>query len=213
MNKETDHLEAGQIADNMEIDLTDSEDDDDVNEVKLECNAGERLDRSVCDTAEQELFHVAMEINGMLKKSQGVDGWPPDSSDLTLDHATESIPVKLFYFIAWTLGYSKEPAVDERVVISRSQRCKVVLITQDLVYAEAQGKKQTHKSLAVGMTVRQISGSIKLLKILHGLGHLDSSSTICKHDSALGEIIKPRNINVGRFTTIVWAIATLMKRP
>ena len=64
------------------------------------------------NTVEQEFFHVAMEINGMLKKSPGVDGWPPDSSDLTLDHGTESIPLKLFNFIAWILGYSKEPVVD-----------------------------------------------------------------------------------------------------
>ena len=205
-------IETGEIADQMDIDLTNSEDDDDdVDEVQLECNAGERMDRSVRDTTVQELFHVAMEINGMLKKSSGVDGWPPDSSDLTLDHATESIPVTLFNFIAWTLGYSGEPVVDERVVISRSQRCKIVSIIQDLVYAEAKGKKQTHKSLALGMTVRQISGSTKLLNILHGLGHSASSSTVCKHDSALAEVnntssnvIIPRSINVGRFTTIVW---------
>lgn len=80
-----------------------------------------------------------------VKKSPGVDGWPPDSSDLTFDHAIESIPVKLFNFIAWTLGYSNEPVLDERVVISRGQTCKVVSIIQDLVYAEAKGKKQTYK--------------------------------------------------------------------
>ena len=84
-------------------------------------------------------------------------------------------------------------------------------IIQDLIYAKAKGNKQTHKSLALGMTVCQISGSTKLLNILHGLGHSASLSTICKHDSALAEInntssdvIIPTNINVGRFTTIVW---------
>ena len=50
------------------------------------------------------------------KRSPGVDGWPPDPSDLTLDHATESIPVK-FNFIACTVGHSEEPVVDERVVV------------------------------------------------------------------------------------------------
>ena len=53
---------------------------------------------------------------------------------------------------------------------------------------EAKGKKQTNKSLALGMTVRHISGLTKLINILHGLGHLVSSSTACKYDSALTEI-------------------------
>ena len=76
------------------------------------------------------------------KRSPGVDGWPPDSSDLTLDHATESIPVK-FNFIACTVGHSEEPVVDERVVVSRNQRCKIVSIIEDFVYGEAKRKKQT----------------------------------------------------------------------
>lgn len=61
------------------------------------------------------------------------------------------------------------------------------------------------------MTVRRISGSTKLINILRGLGHSVSSSTVCKHDSALAEInnasddiVIPRNVNVGYFTTIVW---------
>ena len=135
----------------------------------------------------------------------------PDSSDLTLERATESIPTKLFNCIAWTLGYSNEPVMDERVVMSCSQICKVVSICQDLVYAEAKGKKQTQKSLALGMSVCQISGSTKLINILHGLGHSVSSSTVLKHDSAMASIsnasdgvIIPRNINVGHFTMIVW---------
>ena len=100
-----------------------------------------------------------MEMNRILKKSPGVDEWPPNSSDLTLDHTTTSIPVKLFNFIAWNLGYSEESVVDE---ISRSQRCKVVSIIQDFVYAEAKGKKQAHKSLALGITVH--ASNIKIDK-------------------------------------------------
>ena len=71
--------------------------------------------------------------------------------------------------------------------------------------------KQTPKSLALGMTVHQMTGSTKLINILHGLGHSVSSSTVCKHDSALASISNaadqvniPRNVNVGLFTTIVW---------
>ncbi|CAB4034870.1 Hypothetical predicted protein [Paramuricea clavata] len=199
----------GEIADMLEVDRSDSDEEDDDDEA--ENNVGESLNRNACDSAPHQLFHVAMEIRKMLKESKGSDGWRPDSSDLTIQRATESIPIKLFNFIAWTLGYSNEPVMDKRVVMSRSQMCKVVSTCQGLVYAEAKGKKQTQKSLALGMTVRQISGSTKLINILHGLGHTVSSSTVCKHDSALAsisnasdDVIIPRNINVGHFTTIVW---------
>ena len=86
-------------------------------------------------------------------------------------------------------------------------------IAQDLIYAESKGRKQTHKSLALGLAVRQLTGSTRLLTILHGLGHTASSSTVSKHDTALAvasiqdqvdEIKIPRNINPSAFTTIVW---------
>ena len=69
-------------------------------------------------------------------------------------------------------------------------------------------KKQTHKPLALGMTVCQPTGSRKL--ILYGLGHTVLSDTVFTHDSALpalqtsDSVILPRNANVGAFSTLVW---------
>ena len=62
------------------------------------------------------------------------------------------------------------------------------------------------------MATRHITGSVKLVKILHGLGHCVSPATVYKHDSALGlscdssnqDVIIPRNIIPGSFSTIVW---------
>ena len=60
------------------------------------------------------------------------------------------------------------------------------------------------------MTVRQLTGSRKLINILHGLGHTVSSDTVCTHDSALAtlqisdSVVIPRNANVGVFSTLVW---------
>ena len=62
-------------------------------------------------------------------------------------------------------------------------------LCQDLIYAESKGKKQTHKAIALGMAVRQVTGSTKMINVLHGLGHSVSSSTVCKHDSALASVI------------------------
>ena len=70
------------------------------------------------------------------------------------------------------------------VEIRPSEKAKVVSIAQDMIYAESSGKKQTRKSLALGMTVRQMTGSIRLLRILHGLGHSASTYTVYRHDNA-----------------------------
>ena len=97
--------------------------------------------------------------------------------------------------------------------ISSNKDAKIVSIAQDLIYAESKGWKQTHKSLALGMTVRQITGYIRLLRILHGLVHTSSAATVYRHDTALAivnsdsagkEMTIPRNASANTFTTIVW---------
>ena len=81
------------------------------------------------------------------------------------------MPVRLFNFIAWSVGHSQDAIMDERVPVSHSQCCKVISICQDLIYAESKGKKQTHKAIALGMAVRQVTGSTKMINMLHGFGH------------------------------------------
>ena len=110
------------------------------------------------EMAPQSFFHTALETKEILKHSGGLDGWPSDSSDLTLENAIDSVPVRLFNFIAWSVGFSEDPVMDERVAESHSQCCKVVSICQDLIYAESKGKKQTHKAIALGMAARQVTG-------------------------------------------------------
>ena len=156
-----------------------------------------------------QVFNVAMEIREIVRDAKGVEGWPPDASDLTLTNALQSIPHQLFNFISWIVGFSDEPELQDKINLAHDQCCKVASICQDLIYAEAKGRKPTHKSLALGMTVRQLTGSRKLIDILYGLGHTVSSDTVCKHDSALATlqisdfVVIPRNVNVGVFSTIV----------
>ena len=160
------------------------------------------------------MYFTALEINKLLKESTGIDAdWPPDSNDLTFTKANLSIPIMLYNFLSWCLGFTSDPVTDEKVKINPTDEKKVVSIAQDLIYAESKGRKQTHKSLALGLAVRQITGSVRLLTILHGLGHTAAASTVSKHDTALaiasiqdhGDEIKiPRNINPSAFTTIVW---------
>ena len=133
----------------------------------------------------KNMYFTALEVKKLLTESKGVDSeWPPDSHDLTLSLARQSIPVRLYNFLAWCVGYSSDPV-----------------------------ENQTHKALALGMAVRQITGSVRLLRILHSLGHTASTDTVYRHDTALAisssngaekEIAIPRNISPETFTTIVW---------
>ena len=162
----------------------------------------------------RDIYFVALEIGKLLRDSQGINaGWPPDSHDLTLTREKESIPVMLYNFLAWSVGFTCDPTMDKKVEISSKEDTRVVSIAQDLIYAESKGKKQTHKSLALGMAVRQMTGSVRLLKILHGLGHTASADAVSKHDTALAiissngdgkELKIPRNISKNIFTTLVW---------
>jgi hypothetical protein len=216
MNKGTlvyaDNVIPGEVADDLMEIRNNTQDDDD------EFNADDPLSDITQTSSQvngcsfQDFFPVAVEIKKLLQESKGIDAdWPPDSHDLTLQFARKSIPVKLYNFLAWTMGFSDQPLREERVQISGNEQTKLVSIAQDLIYAESKGRKFTHKSLALGMTVRQITGSVRLLRILHGLGHTASVATVYKHDTALAiasnrgqDIIIPRNINPGMFATVVW---------
>ena len=190
MNKGTlvyaDSVVPGEVADDlMEKDNSMQDDDDEFNEDDpLGDNIQTSSQFSGCSF--HDFFSVAMEIKKLLQESEGTDAdWPPDSHDLTLQFARESIPVKLYDFLAWAMGFSDEPLFEERVQISENEQTKLVSIAQDLIYAESKARKFTHKSLALGMTVCQITGSVRLLRILHGLGHTASVATVYKHDTAL----------------------------
>ena len=132
-----ENITIGELADDL-MDVgrhSDTEDED--SQEAFNTDIGMQIDQE--EMAPQSFFHTALEIRKLLKNSGGVDGWPPDSSDLTLENAIDSVPVRLFNFIAWSVGYSQDPIMDERVPVSHSQCCKVISICQDLIYAESKG--------------------------------------------------------------------------
>lgn len=198
-------LVPGQIADDsMDVDKTGSDNGDDD-------DCYDEMDGNSKAAEASQMLNIAMEVRRTLRDAKGVTDWPAYGSDLNLANAIQSVPQQLFNFISWIVGFSDEPELQHKVNIPHGQCCKVASICQDLIYAEAKGRKQTHQSLALGMSVRQLTGSRKLIDILHGLGHTVSSDTVCKHDSALvilqtsdDSVIIPRNTNVGVFSALVW---------
>ena len=118
MNKGTlvyvDSMSAGDVADDLMVIHTEDEDsdegDDELNDSEYTkeewTNNNKRTATWKSDSSLQQLFHAALEVRNLINESKGVHlGWPPDSHDLTLALATKSIPIKLYNFLAWCLGF------------------------------------------------------------------------------------------------------------
>jgi hypothetical protein len=120
------------------------------------------------------------------------DNWPPLASDITSESVKKTVSPILYNFVAWLLGYSNDPAESEYVDVDEKLTVKAFSICQDIVYNSSRGKTQTPKSLALAISVRQISGCSGLIDILNGLGHCVSLSTTMSYDTAIAQL----NINI-----------------
>ena len=72
------------------------------------------------------------------------------------------------------------------------------------------GKKQTPKSLALGMAVRQLTRSSQLTQILNGFGHCASHSAILTYETDLAKLsvksdsFLPKGVEKNKFTCLVY---------
>ena len=74
----------------------------------------------------------------------------------------------------------------------RKQKLREISQTTDAVTS-------FRSAIALGMTVGQVTGSTKMINVLHGLGHSVSSSTVRTHDSALASVIsKSEEVTIPR---------------
>ena len=208
-----DSMTAGAVADACQDLFTlesQSEDEDDDDDDQYEGNNNSFNRQTDAVSMNKNMYLAALEVRKLLTESKGVNSeWPPDSHDLTLSLPRESISVKLYTFLAWCLGFSSDPVNNQMVDISSSESAKVVSIAQDLIYAESKGKKQTHKSLALGMAVRQMTGSHQLLRILYGLGHTASTSTVYRHDTVLAILSsdgQEKEITINPFAVTLYSV-------
>ena len=94
--------------------------------------------------------------------------WPPTSVDFTDEIALKMIPVKLFNFISWILGFSDAPEMETYIKLEDTQMKKVLSLCQDILFVYSNGRIQTPNSLALGMTVRQLTRSSQLTDVLNG---------------------------------------------
>ena len=147
-----------------------------------------------------------------VSSSQAIQGaWPPMSGDFSIDKVKECIPVTLFNVLAWIVGASSEAKLDDYVEVSDAFHLKMLSVLQDIIYLESNGKKQTPKSLCLGLTMRHLTGSSQVLELLSKLGHCASYHSILRYDTtlaqlqlALGDVFIPAGVQKSVPTTIVW---------
>lgn len=136
--------------------------------------------------------------------------WPPNACDLSLDAALKIVPSELFNFLAWCSGASEDVTLECFVDVDNDIKRKILSIAQDIIYISFSGRRQTPKHLALGMTIRHLTGSSQLIGLLNGLGHCVSHSTVLLHDTALAlkqlkeNAVIPDGFQAEKFTTLVW---------
>ena len=157
------------------------------------------------------LYSGAMFLQALVKGAPEFDApWPPTSYDINLESAKRMVPSPLYNFLAWVLGFTADPAFDDYAKVTEEEHAKLLSLAQDIIYVSHAGRKPTPKHLALSMTIRQMTGSSGLLKIIHGFGHCASHSTTLRHDTALAElnlqssIVVPKEILPNKHTTLIW---------
>ncbi len=170
--------EQTQIWDNSNID-----DDSDDEEMDYEVPCSSQA------VALNEFYVVGLALRNCIKGVADLNTpWPPTSVDLTEQSAFRMVPVPLFNFMSWILGFSDEPDLSCFVKLSDSHSRKTLSICQDIIYIASEGRCQTPKSLALSMATRQLTRSSKLAKILNGFGHCTSHGATLTHETDLAKL-------------------------
>ena len=158
----------------------------------------------------RDLFLSSQVVKGAIDNSPRLSVRNPLlASDLGLD-AVEKIVIN---FLAWVTGLCCDPLMDSEggyvMVEDDTARRKLFSLCQDVIYLKCKGRKLVPKHLILGMTIRHITGSSKLIDIVSGLGHCMSSQAIVDYDSDLAkyraqqELIIPRGFTKS-FATCVY---------
>ena len=101
--------------------------------------------------------------------------WPPSSNFLL--SSTKNIPEMLTFFMTQLLSAKPNQSNRlERIVSS---------LSQDICYKVTRDQWKLPKHLLLGMTVRHISGSSQLIKLLNSFGHCSSHSTLLELETAM----------------------------
>ena len=141
--------------------------DDDIPPANLSLSSGIKLEfRHVSDLVNRSLSSVPKQYKT----------WPPVLEDFSLDSCMKYSPTELYNLIACITGLMKDVVADPyvRVDLPHDQHLKVASICQDIIYIWSKGRIQPPKTLALGLTLRHLTGNKRVNDILSALVHAAS---------------------------------------
>ena len=158
------------------------------------------------------LYTAALILKRHLSDTPGMScPWLPTSENLNVTEAQTVVPLALYNLVNWIIGAPEEPTLDNFVNIADDLHLKVLSVCQDIVYLASKGRKQTPKSLTLGLTVRHLTGSSRLVSLLNKLGHCASWDTVLSLDTSLAQLTLveggdkiPKGFSKRAPTTLVW---------
>ena len=133
------------------------------------------------------LFHAAMQLRqDILEHPTPSVPWPPSSQTLSLQNAENSVCKLLFNSLALATNLTDDiPNSFEFVNVDQQKRSKLLSICQDIMTLSRNGNKPTPKSIALGMTLKHLTGSSHVVKLLSSLGHCMSYDRVNRLETAI----------------------------
>ena len=117
--------------------------------------------------------------------------WPPSMEQLSNpDHSPAESLCKFLETVIYLERHRKSPS-ENLVLLVNS-------FTQDMTSAVSRGKKIQYKQLILGQGLHNLTGSRKVINILHKLGHCISYNTVCEIETAQAEcaLEAPKSNNI-----------------
>ena len=113
------------------------------------------------------LYHASQIIKSDIKNCDSIKVQPLDKEDLCLSKAKEVIPESLYSLLCWVISNPSKIQGDDSAVpkcINEADERRIIMIAQDIVPSATHGRVKTPKHVALGMSVRHITGSNRLLR-------------------------------------------------
>ena len=144
----------------------------------------------ITKTVEAAATHIREEI---LKKTEDLPevNWPPSIEKLSDPDRT---PVKSFIKFLESLiyleGHRKSPSPNLARIVNS--------FAQDITGAVTRGKQIQKKQILLGLGLHSLTGSRKVIDIIHKLGHSISYNTVCEIETAQAEcaLVASKSLNV-----------------
>ncbi|XP_041350657.1 uncharacterized protein LOC121369672 [Gigantopelta aegis] len=183
-----DLLEGFQSESELGSDLTPSDTDTEAS-CPMKSTVSGLQARSSAFSSMQTLYETSDILQRAIKEQPRMEKpWPPISDTMNIESCESVVPVELYNLLVWSIGVSEELSISERVSVPESIHLKLLSICQDVVYLASNGRRQTPKSLALGLTVQHLTGSCQLLDILNRFGHCASSDAIVGYETSLAQL-------------------------